>query len=574
MNGYLKIKTTIDNSGVDKQVKQLETKLNDLKSALKMAEEDKTLFSDSEILDMEVEVEKLTNKIKNLKNVEEDYSENSDKNFKKTTSSLKRFAYSLLTVGSIYGLLSKASSSYLSQNQELANKFQSFWVGLGTFLAPLMEFLADMLLKILGYLNVFIEALTGVNFIANANAKAIKNQANAQKELNRQTASFDEMNIQASQTSVGGVSGGTSGTIQIPELDEGIVKGLQNMAYWLKENWTWIEVVGASLLALFAGWKLVKILSGIGSLLGTGALGGLVTLLTALTAIFTITIAIKGVANAYQQLQELNKQLDYNNQLTAKNRDEAEKATDEWMERYKAGLLNEEQTRAHTQGIQDQIYWLNNHVESLEDEKDMFGALIGKNAQLSEEQRTLIEEMQILIQHEGELYNQGLLNEQQTVEYAKHLEQQIKIQEALGGETADLKRKYQELTNTTYYIRAKATLDDEITAKWNNIIANINKGVSSNLSLIFGKSVNAASGGIVNNPGKGVSLGSTIKTGENGREGILPLSDPRTMSQLGEEIGKWITINNVTNTYLDNRLIQKSQSKYQNELSFSTNGRM
>lgn len=81
-----------------------------------------------------------------------------------------------------------------------------------------------------------------------------------------------------------------------------------------------------------------------------------------------------------------------------------------------------------------------------------------------------------------------------------------------------------------------------------------------------------ASGGIVDMPGKGVDIGGAI-AGEAGREGVLPLTNPQAMEELGREIGKWINVNNVLNNYMDGRLIQRSMNKRNQELAFATNGR-
>lgn len=81
-----------------------------------------------------------------------------------------------------------------------------------------------------------------------------------------------------------------------------------------------------------------------------------------------------------------------------------------------------------------------------------------------------------------------------------------------------------------------------------------------------------ATGGIVDIPGKGFDIGGAI-AGEAGREGVLPLTNPQTMAELGKEIGKWINVNNVLNNYMDGRLIQRGLLKSQRELAFATNGR-
>ena len=111
----------------------------------------------------------------------------------------------------------------------------------------------------------------------------------------------------------------------------------------------------------------------------------------------------------------------------------------------------------------------------------------------------------------------------------------------------------------------------------NGTISTINKVPGVNFQKI--NSVNIprfvpklATGGIVDMPGKGVDIGGAI-TGEAGREGVLPLTNPQAMAELGKEIGKWINVNNTLNNYMDGRLIQRNLLKSQRELAFATNGR-
>lgn len=64
----------------------------------------------------------------------------------------------------------------------------------------------------------------------------------------------------------------------------------------------------------------------------------------------------------------------------------------------------------------------------------------------------------------------------------------------------------------------------------------------------FKSSLKLATGGIVNLPNRGVPLGNVI-TGEAGREGVIPLTDPTAMAQLGKEIGQWV------NVAIDNKMV-------------------
>lgn len=79
-----------------------------------------------------------------------------------------------------------------------------------------------------------------------------------------------------------------------------------------------------------------------------------------------------------------------------------------------------------------------------------------------------------------------------------------------------------------------------------------------------------AAGGIVNLPGKGVPVGGAI-AGEAGREGVLPLSNPQTMQELGKTIGKYITINATINNSMNGRTISRELVKIQEQDNFAFN---
>ena len=81
------------------------------------------------------------------------------------------------------------------------------------------------------------------------------------------------------------------------------------------------------------------------------------------------------------------------------------------------------------------------------------------------------------------------------------------------------------------------------------------KGFTSGLKSIWKKKM--AVGGIINNPGHGVALGSNIIGGEAGREGVLPLTDASVMSMLGAEIGKYVSVNNLVDVNYDGQRIKR-----------------
>lgn len=81
-----------------------------------------------------------------------------------------------------------------------------------------------------------------------------------------------------------------------------------------------------------------------------------------------------------------------------------------------------------------------------------------------------------------------------------------------------------------------------------------------------------ATGGIIDVPKRGVPLGSNIRGGEAGAEGVLPLTNEDTMARLGKEIGKWITLNIDLTSKIDMRILCRELIRYMQENEFSRNG--
>lgn len=113
------------------QIQQTEAKLNELKSIQVISPK----FNYGEILKTEASLEKLNSQFERIKEQEEEVGNEGNfcfnslnKGIGKVISKIKRFTLSLLSIRSAYSLVSKASSAYLSQDTQLANKLQAVWV--------------------------------------------------------------------------------------------------------------------------------------------------------------------------------------------------------------------------------------------------------------------------------------------------------------------------------------------------------------------------------------------------------------------------------------------------------------
>lgn len=106
----------------------------------------------------------------------------------------------------------------------------------------------------------------------------------------------------------------------------------------------------------------------------------------------------------------------------------------------------------------------------------------------------------------------------------------------------------------------------------NKLIKTINKIPGIDLGTLQTFSLpRLAKGGIINMPGRGVPVGNAI-AGERGREAVLPLTDSQQMALLGEAIGKYININATVPVYVGNRQIAREIRKIEAENDFAYNG--
>lgn len=277
-DGIVSIDTVLNDKQFNAQYYEIEDKLNGL------VEEYKILSQEKPFEGQEVELKKMATQIQNyrdklieLKQENNDFSVSQtkvSKGFQSGLKNLKMFAMGIIGLRSAYALARRSASAYLSQDTELSQKLSSVWFGLGAFLKPLLEWLANAMAKLVGYINVFVKALTGRDFIQEANKRvnAINKQTKAQEKLNKTTASFDEITTLSSNKS-SSQSDTSSGGFDTPDLDENVVKKLQKLAQIIKDNKDLVIELGGVLLSLFVGAVAVKILGGIAKLMGIGGKG-------------------------------------------------------------------------------------------------------------------------------------------------------------------------------------------------------------------------------------------------------------------------------------------------------------
>lgn len=560
MNGYLKIKTSIDNGGVDKQIQQLESKLNDLKASLTMAESDKTLFSSSEVLEMEVQVEKLTNRLNKLKAKQEEVD---DKGWKKITSSINeankgitkavksvgRWALGIFAIESAYGFVRNMITTISNDNEQIATDIDYMKSAIASSLTPLVQGLISLAYRLLTYVNAISMAWFGVNLFANASAKSMEKAETSASKMKKSLAGFDEMNVvsdTSSSSSSGG--GGVTPSYDLSQMDIPIPSWLQ----WIMDN---KELILSFLAGVVTSLVLIKL--GVDGITATG-----------------IGLIVTGVLLAIQGIIDYINDPSWENFLTIVQGISLVIAgisllTGNWMVALIALgaaivtylIQNWDKVKEILGVVGTWIYEkvikpVGDFFAGLwEGIKKTFSNVVDFFKSVFTGAVNIIKSVfSTLLSFFSNIFN-GLVSIFKTVGSAIGNAVSSAFKTAINGALGMI----EGILNTP--IKAINGLLSII-----NAVPGINIPKLTELRL-----PRLASGGIVNNPGRGVVMNGYV-AGEAGTEGVIPLTDPYAMQTLGREIGKWITVNNTSNTYLDGRLIQKNQDKVREELAFATNG--
>lgn len=283
--------------GMSADAEYLKRKIDDIKGTLTISQSNPKLFNKSEILDMRVELEKLEKQFDKIQNTGKGSNINTmfsgiTSNVNKSINSIKRFGLSLFGIQSIYRSLSRASSAYLTQDEDTSKKIQSAWIGLGSIFAPLLEKVADFVIKAVSYINVFIKALTGTDFLANAMAKSMNKANKSAGKLSKTLAGFDELTNLDSDTSGGSIDTSWIDSFKNVELDQNVVKWLETVAEKIKENKDLVIGIASVIAGIVIIPKLITLVSTIKNLFA-----GL-TLIKGLglgIALIGIAITIKGI---------------------------------------------------------------------------------------------------------------------------------------------------------------------------------------------------------------------------------------------------------------------------------------
>ena len=558
MDGYVKIGTELDTKSFDAQINYIESQLQEIEHKLKQADMG---FDVGDTMKLEAQYEKLSQKLSTLKQKKEDLNktdlsnvqksiDNIGKSTSNTIKNVARWALGIFAIESAYGFVRQAMSSVSQYNEQIATDVEYIRYALGSMLQPIIEGLIQLAFRLLTYINYIAQAWFGVNLFANAstksfekNNKALGNSVKSAKELNKQIASFDEMNV-LNDTSSNSGGGAGSGAISLPSMDLSQWQGeVPSWVQWIADN---KDLVIAGLLGIAGG--LVAINLGLTAIQGIGvgiALAGIIIAIQSLikflqdptfenftNIIIGIGTAIIGVGIIISKFPLIVAGVIALIVATiVKNYD------------YIMGLFNK------------LINWF---------ETDFIGALRYLFGPIGD----IIAAPFIFAVNAMKSSFEGLLGG---------------IKKIVTGIIQIFKGDFKNGIMNVF-----GGLKDILLAPFNALVSGINSLIRGVNRIRFdvpdwvpgfgGKKFGfnipqiprLAVGGIVNMPGRGVPIGGAI-AGESGREGVIPLTDSQAMETLGQAIGRYITINaNITNT-MNGRVISRELQKINNNSDFAKN---
>ena len=456
--------------------------------------------------------------------------DNVNKGLTKTVKKVTKWGLAIFGVRSAYMAVRSAMNTISQYEDGMKNNIDYIKYALAYTLKPIVEWILNAVVKLLQYVNYIAKAWTGKNLFKTADAfkNAQKGAKGLNKELQKTTASFDEMNVlQDTKSSSGGAD------IIAPNIDLTGMRG--EVPQWLK----WIVDNKDLILSVFAGVN-VGLLAWKSGLKGIQSLG--------------IGLAIAGVIYGIQSIIKYLQDPSFENFgkiITGIGIAVAGVAIifGAWPIAVGGaiaaivGLIisNWEKIKEFMLNI---CKWL----------EDNF-VLVGKT-------------ISDVIKNSLNLF-EGLF---------------IGVKQILDGIIRIFKGDFKNGISL-----AMRGIGNIIISVLNTVINGFNAFILPIRSLIVtaGKITGKkwtmdtikipriprlAKGGIINQPGRGVPIGyGQAIGGENRSEGVIPLTDSQQMALLGETIGKYVKINNVIDVNMDSRRINRILQNSSDRVNFASN---
>lgn len=541
MDGWVVFGTKLDTKDFDKQIAEVEYELEQVEYELSKKKELK--LDERTISEYESKAEKLRNKIIDLKKRQEDLNntklsdveksiDNVGNSVSKVIKKIGKWALAIFSIRSAYSLISRSVNQLSQYNDQIKTDIEYIGFALATSLQPVVEFLINLVYKLLKAINSISVAWFGVNLFANATADAMNKGVKSAEKMKKSLAGFDEMNV-LQDTSTSGAGGTGTPSVDLSQTD---VQGAEKVKnFWKDIAKFWEEDINELITTLDGNWAMM--IEGI-LWVGKGFYDIFKGVIDVVVGLFEIFVGIftgdlekiksgwDKVWNGFIGIVSGVLEIIIGTLMTALGVvkgifldlvDGIWNGVIKPIGNFFVGLWN-----GIIDGVKNAVNWIKNTFNSI---VSFFGGIIN----------TIV----------GFFKNVG-----------------TKVGDAIGS-------AFKSVINGV--LGAVETILNKPINAINKLLNKVNTLPGVNISkLSTFKFPKLASGGIVNMPGRGVPIGGAI-TGEAGIEGVVPLTDSQAMETLGATIGRYITINaNITNT-MNGRVISREIKKINANNDFALN---
>lgn len=198
------------------------------------------------------------------KQLELNYStEGIGKSINSGITKILKYGMALLSINSIYGLLTNAMNSWLSGNNGVAKQLKAdidyMKNAIGRALSPVLKYIVNLLYQALGLAGALIKAFTGIDIFAGSVADYMSSTTSSanktNKELKKQLTSFDKinkLNDDSSSNSSGGSGGVVAPSQDLSQIMNKYTEFAEKVKKVFDEIKDLIPIIGAGILA----WKL------------------------------------------------------------------------------------------------------------------------------------------------------------------------------------------------------------------------------------------------------------------------------------------------------------------------------
>ena len=545
-DGEVIIGVGTDTKNFDRQIKDTEAKLQQLEDEFESLSNTKAYANQEEDLQMlSVEIEKTKNKLVDLNKKQMDLNKTDvtkmKSNFDEIGNSISsvmkktvKWGLAIFGIRSAYSAVQKAIGILSQYDTKIASDIEYIQFALASTLKPIIEWLIRSVYQILSYVASLIYSVSGINIFANATAKAFNKTTNEAKKLKKELTGIDKI------TKLSSADKSTTSS-KTPSFDLSKIDTSITFDSALASIDSFIETIKSTFSTAFDTIKnnLMKVLLDAGfsksvvAFIGT-MIDGIKTIvlgfLDVLKGIFTIIIGL--VSGDTEKIKQGIKTL---------------------IEGIKNILVGLVTFVVGKLGAIKAAIWsmFASFIESISKFTRPFGEKIGKIG------KDIVKTITDTIKNIPKLLSETF--------------------DKIKGFFVDVGTKAGDLIGGAF--KSAINLALEVVEKiLNSGIKAINALKSSLGVLSVGipelkpvKFTKLAKGGIINRPGAGVPVGSTI-AGEHGQEWVQPLSDTAMLEKVGQAIGKYVKINVDFTAQMDSRTISRIIKEVENEKSFAKNG--